>query len=212
MKQIFFLLFSTLTFSLFANTNGSGHNIRVKLENYPEKTLVLGFYYGEKTYVKDTAEVDTKGWFSFKADTLLPCGMYLLVLQPENNFIQFALSEQNQDFSMNVDAKDPVNTLTAKGSPENEQFYAYMKYLGSVRPIADTLRSQFEAKKSNKADSLNIIKQLDELDGKVKAFQAKTAEKNKSNIVGKIINAAIEPVAPEFKGPSDSVQLTDISM
>jgi thiol-disulfide isomerase/thioredoxin len=207
MKYIFLLCFSFLSFSAIAKagTAPTGHDIKVKLDNYDHKILVLGFYYGEKTYVKDTADIDDKGWFTFKADTLLPCGMYLLVLQPDNNFIQFAMGTDDQEFSMTVNAKDPVNTLQAKGSKEVQEFYEYMRYLGSVRPIADSLRADFEKKRANPADSISIIKQLDDLDKRVKAFQAQAAARNKGTVVGKIILAAIEPEAPEFKGPADSI-------
>ncbi len=209
MKNAFLFLLLFFSTQLIAGdpTTKGGHLITVKLDNYPHNTLVLGFYYGEKTYVKDTAIVDAKGVFTFKADTLLPCGMYLLVLQPDNNFIQFAMGEEDQEFFVSADAKDPVKTLQVKGSTEVHEFYEYMRYLGSVRPLADTLRSEFEAKRANAADSIRITKELDALDKKVKAFQAKAAEKNKGNIVGKIIKAAIEPELPEFKGHPDSVGL-----
>jgi thiol-disulfide isomerase/thioredoxin len=204
MKNVFLLLFSFISVGLFA---AKGHDIKIKLDNYTEKTVVLGFYYGEKTYVKDTAEVDDKGFFVFKADTLLPCGMYLLVLQPDNNFIQFALSDQNQQFSMTVDAKNPVPTMVVKGNSEIQEFYDYMRYLGSVRPEADSLRAQLDRVKTNPKDSLAVLKQLDDLDKRVKLFQQKSAVKNAGTITGKIINASMDPEIPEIKGHPDSVPL-----
>jgi thiol-disulfide isomerase/thioredoxin len=204
MKNIFLLLFTLISLSAFG---AKGHDIKVKLDNYTEKTVVLGFYYGEKTYVKDTAELDAQGFFSFKADTLLPCGMYLLVLQPDNNFIQFALSDQNQQFAMTVDAKNPVTSMKAKGNPEIQEFYDYMAYLSNVRPEADTLRAQLQRQKSNPSDSLSIVKKLDDLDKRVKAFQSKAAEKNNGNITGKIIKASMDPEIPEIKCHPDSLDL-----
>jgi peroxiredoxin len=204
MKNVFFLL--SLLFTGLLNA-ADGHQIKVKLSNYDQKTVVLGFYYGEKTYVKDTATIDAGGWFTFQADTLLPCGMYLLVLQPDNNFIQFALGEGSQKFSFTVDAKDPVTTLQAKGNNELQAFYDYMRYLSGVRPEADTLRAQFERLKANPADSIAITAKLTALDKRVKEFQQTTADKNKQNITGKIIKASIDPEIPEIKGSEDSLPL-----
>jgi thiol-disulfide isomerase/thioredoxin len=206
MKNLILLLLIAFSTSLFANPIvGSGYEIKIKLDNYPQQKIVLGFYYGEKTYVKDTAVADAQGVFTFKADTLLPCGMYLLVLQPDNNFIQFLLGEADQKFTITADAKEPVLTFKAKGSVLNQEFYDYMRYLGSIRPESDTLRAQFERSRTNPKDSLEIIKKLADLDKKVKAFQNTAAQKNKGTLVGKIISAAIDTEIPEFKGSPDSI-------
>ena len=119
MKRIF-TLFSIAFLSastLFAD--GGGYKIKVKLDNYPEQVLTLGFHYGEKQYVKDTASVGADGWFTFQADTLLPCGVYLLVLKPDNSFIQVMMPDGHQDFSITTDANDPVNKMKIKGSDDN---------------------------------------------------------------------------------------------
>ncbi|MBL7775200.1 MAG: DUF5106 domain-containing protein, partial [Saprospiraceae bacterium] len=91
-------------------TAQSGYKIRVKPENYTETELILGFHYGDKQYVKDTVQAGPDGYFTFQADTLLPCGVYLLVLKPDNGFVQVLLPDDDQDFTITFDAKDAVNT------------------------------------------------------------------------------------------------------
>ncbi|MBK6994086.1 MAG: hypothetical protein IPH31_03865 [Lewinellaceae bacterium] len=44
--------------------------------------------------MKDTAILAADGFFTFEADTLFPAGVYLLVLKPDNNFIQILLDDK----------------------------------------------------------------------------------------------------------------------
>lgn len=206
MKRIFTLAFlAFVSFStLFADTGG--HKIRIKLDNYPYQELTLGFHYGDKQYVKDTATADAEGWFTFQADTLLPCGVYLFVLKPDNSFIQVLLPADDQDFSMTTDAKDAVSKMKVKGSSDNEVFYEYLHYLNQLRPEADTLRAQITRAKGNPTDSTRLAAKLAELDKSVKKHQGDLVSKHPGFISTKIIKASIEPEIPEFKGDEKEVQ------
>ncbi|HRI61081.1 MAG TPA: redoxin domain-containing protein [Saprospiraceae bacterium] len=206
MKRFFALaFFAILSFStLFAD--GGGYKIRVKLDNYPYKSITLGFHYGDKQYVKDTAAVDAEGWFTFQADTLLPCGVYLLVLQPDNNFIQVLIPADDQDFTMTTDAKDSVIKMKIKGSDDNTAFYDYLRYLNSLRPEADTLRAQINRTKGNTADSVRLTTKLAEIDKSVKKYQQDLITKHPGFLSTKIVKASIEPEIPEFKGDDKEVQ------
>lgn len=193
-----FVLFLMAMNLSMANTNAKGHNFRIKLDNYPEKKLVLGFYFGDKTYVKDTADLGPDGYFSFKADTLLPCGVYLLVLMPDNNFIQLIISQNNQEFTMTTDAKEVVEKTKFKGSDDNAVFYDYLRYLGTMRPEADTIKAQLARAKGNAKDSIRLTENLEVLDKKVKKYQADLIKKYAGSMVAKIVSSPIEPEIPIF--------------
>ena len=153
---IFLVLFLVFGFqSAFAHDGGArGHKIRVKLDNYAEKQLVLGFYLGEKPYVKDTADLGADGYFHFDADTLLPCGVYLLVTKPDNNFIQFLLPENDQDFTLTTDVKAAVEKMSVEGSEDNANFYQYMQLLARLRPeAASPARSPISTSKSRNSST-----------------------------------------------------------
>lgn len=174
-----------------------GFQIKAKLENYTETQLTLGFYYGEKTYVKDTASLGADGFFTFQADTLLPCGVYLLVTKPDNNFIQVLMGEQ-QRVTLQFDAKEAVKTMKVKGSKDMEAFYEYLNYLSSLRPIGDKMRAELDSLKKNPADSLRLLAELNKLDRRVKDHQSEIAKKNTGTLTSKIVRAAIEVEAPDY--------------
>lgn len=208
MKRIFFFSFALLiSLSTAWAGDGPGYNIRVKLDNYAEKQLVLGFYYGDKTYVKDTVDLGADGYFTFSADTLLPCGMYLLVTKPDNNFMQFVLPADAQRFSIHTDVKDFVNKMKFKGSDDNERLYDYLRFLGKMRPEADTLRAQLTRLKKNPADSTRLTNQLADLDKQVKKLQSDITTKYPGSLTAKIIMASIEPEPPMFPGEEKDASL-----
>ncbi len=196
--------FSALFAVLFLTTcplhAQKGYNIRVKLDNYDQKELVLGFHYGDKQYVKDTVEVGSDGYFTFKADTLLPCGVYLLVLKPDNAFIQLLLTEDDQDFSMQTDAKDAVNKIKLKGSDENKVFYEYLSFLNTMRVDADTIKAKLARTNGSQADSLRLIQESGELDKQVRKYQSDLISKHPTTLTAKIIKSSIEPEVPAFEG------------
>ncbi|MEZ4919596.1 MAG: redoxin domain-containing protein [Saprospiraceae bacterium] len=205
--SILFLLFFTT--SLFAHEAPvpKGHQIKVKLTNYPENKLVLGFHYGNKQFVKDTVELAADGYFHFDADTLLPCGVYLLVLIPDNSFIQMLVPETDQEFTVTTDAKDNVAKMQVKGSKENELFYGYLKYLNERRPIADSLKNQItELHGTSPQDSIRLSNEINQVDQEVKDYQNKLLKEHPDNLATKVVRAAIEPTVPDFEGDPVDVQ------
>lgn len=185
----------------------NGHKIRVKLANYDYPELVLGFHYGEKQYVKDTATIDKEGYFNFVADTLLPCGVYLLVTKPDNSFLQVLVPDSDQDFVITGDTKDAVNTMKFKGSEDNEIFYDYLRLLGKMRPEADTLRAQIGRAKGHAADSIRLAEKLTAIDKQVKKYQLDLVAKHPGTLAAKIVRSSIDPEVPEnFKGDEKEVQ------
>lgn len=199
MKKSFYLFLFLFTSFLAQVQAQKGYDIKVTLQNYAEKELVFGFHFGEKQYVKDTVTISPDGSFYFKADTFMPCGVYLLVLKPDNSFVQLLMPDGDQKFSLTTDAKDPVNKMTVKGSDDNELFYDYMRFLNKMRPDADTLKAKLERVKSNKVDSLRIADDLAKMDKSVKKYQLDIMGKHPNTLTAKIIKAAYEPELPEFK-------------
>jgi alkyl hydroperoxide reductase subunit AhpC len=194
------LLSPTLLRAAAPENTPPGHKIKIKLENYPEKSLVFGFYYGEKPYVKDTLVLGGDGYFSIEADTMLPAGMYLLVLTGTQDLIQLILPENDQEFTLNADALALQEKLRFKGSDDNARFYDYMGFLRTLRPEADTLRAQLGRLKNNKPDSTKIANRLDELDQKVQKQRRDFLKKYPMSAAAKLVRASTDPEAPDFQG------------
>src|SRR5687768_6732581 len=101
-----------LTFLLFICLQSfaqSGYNIRFKVDGLKDTTAYLGYYYGESTFVKDTARVSNAGEFVFDGKQKLPQGVYFLVLNKTRIFEMVV--GQNQHFSLQTSTTDYVKNM-----------------------------------------------------------------------------------------------------
>ena len=61
MKNLLFALsFSFLSFGVFAQ-NHNGYRIEIKIDGLKDTTLLLGYHFGDKKFVSDTARIDSNG-------------------------------------------------------------------------------------------------------------------------------------------------------
>ncbi len=203
MKVIFSIFLLCFSFTILAK---DGYEIRVKLENYSEKKLVLGNYFGDKQYIKDTATVDDKGFFAFKGEKNLEGGMYLIITLPEKKFFQILVSKNDQNFTITTDANSPVEKCKVKGSPDNELFYDYMQWLGKKREEADKVQAEMKKDSANVKKVKALQLKLDGFDKEVKAYQQALIDKNKGTLTAAILWASMDVEVPEFKGTEKEIQ------
>src|SRR6056297_889614 len=123
LKTLFLLLFVSSATLLFAQ----GYEIKINISDQPDAEIYLGYYYGDKTYVRDTAKLDNKGKGKFKADTLLPQGVYIVIL-PSKNYFDLLIGE-DQKFAIETTSDDLVKNMKISGSKENEAFKEYQELM-----------------------------------------------------------------------------------
>ncbi|MCF8236616.1 MAG: DUF5106 domain-containing protein [Saprospiraceae bacterium] len=193
----------SISLTLFAQ---KGYRIKLDVENYPYDTLYLGFYYGDKQYLKDTAVLQ-KGKFVFDGDEELAPGMYLILLQPDNSFVQVNINRGKQQMDIKFDAKDPVNSFTIKGDKDNQAFYEYIRYLNNRRPEADTLRVQMEAPDVSEKQKKELEDKLVKINEQVKSFQNRMIKDYPGTMTAALISSFQEMVIPEYTGEEREVQV-----
>ncbi|MEZ5030059.1 MAG: DUF5106 domain-containing protein [Saprospiraceae bacterium] len=202
-RLLFLLLVFLIGTSLAAQT---GYDIRVETKNYAHDTLYLGFYYGDKQYLKDTAIIE-KGKFRFQGEEELAPGMYLILLQPDNSFVQLNINRGKQRMDIKFDAQDPVESFISKNDDDNQAFYAYIRYLNKRRPEADELRKQLELAGSDPDEKARIEEKLKSINDQVKAFQLKLIKDHPGTLTAALISSFQEIDIPEFTGDEKEVQV-----
>lgn len=202
-RLLFLLLVFLIGTSLAAQT---GYDIRVETKNYAHDTLYLGFYYGDKQYLKDTAIIE-KGKFRFQGEEELAPGMYLILLQPDNSFVQLNINRGKQRMDIKFDAQDPVESFVSKNDDDNQAFYAYIRYLNKRRPEADELRKQLEMAGSDPDEKARIEEKLKSINDQVKAFQLKLIKDHPGTLTAALISSFQEIDIPEFTGDEKEVQV-----
>ncbi|MEM8906555.1 MAG: redoxin domain-containing protein, partial [Bacteroidota bacterium] len=195
-----------LSFAFGSWANG-GHEIKVKLNNFQEKEAYLATYYGENPFIIDTVDISTENLVVFKGEEALDAGVYLIVLPPENKFLQIFIDEANQHFELEADVtKLDQNAVKVKGSDANAVFYEYVGFLNSIGPKAQGLREQISAARAANEDTEALSKELNAINDEVKNLQLKIVEEHPNSIVATWIKFGFEPDIPEFAGEEAVVQ------
>lgn len=194
------ILYTLLSLCL-ANSYAQSYEIKVKLKNYNKDTLLLGYQFGDKQYIKDTA-IRKNGEFVFKRDTVLEAGMYLIVTHPEHDFCQILVDYDKQKFSIESDMTDLNKNLKFKNSRLNADFLDYINFVTAKRSIADSLSKIFKESKDSLVKK-RIDEELKKMDIQVKSHQEEVIKQQGKSLLGLLIKSTKEVEIPEFTGPED---------
>ncbi|HHB78560.1 MAG TPA: DUF5106 domain-containing protein [Saprospiraceae bacterium] len=200
------LLFALLfAFQLQAQTD---YNIKIEIKNYPQDTLLIGYKFGDKQYIKDTLRAEKKGKFVFKGTDTLKNGIYLAVLQPKKDFVEFMVDKNDHHFSMSADANDLANSLKFKHSHSNKIFQEYGEFLKKERPKAEKLRKEIHVQDSlkNDAKKKELEKEIEKIDNEVAEYQKKFIKENAGTLPALMVKGLSEPTIPEFEGDEKEVR------
>lgn len=185
---------------------GQGFSVNIDIKNYSNDTLIVGNYFGEKQIVRDTLFATATGKFVWKEDSIPPQGVYLVLLKPENSFVQFMVNEKEAKYSMQFDSKD-ISDVKFKGSVENKVFYDYLRFLKDKRVLADTLRNKINRAKENGATTMKEQDELDNLDKAVKEYQKDVLAKHPDLITSLLIKSNEDIDVPTFEGEEKEAQM-----
>lgn len=130
-KRIFLLisviLLCSFTHALFAQ----GYEIKVKVNNLPEATIILGHHFATNLLPDDTIKLDKKGEGVFKGKDKLKEGMYFLYF-PSRVIVDFLVGS-DQVFTIQTDTTDLQGKTVVTGSTDNEVFFNYQKFIAEKR-------------------------------------------------------------------------------
>ncbi len=192
---------------LYSNVRADGYKIKIRIKGIQDTVCYLANYYGDKTYLTDTAIVDSKGKFIFEGDTTLPGGIYIVAGQSNNKYFEFIIDKE-QKFSVSTEVTDINGKMKFENSRDNKLFFEYIKN-NMVN------RMEIESLKKSKSqilqpDSLKSIdKQIDEINTLLYAYQQKVISENPGSFVSIVLKAMQEPEVIDIpileNGREDSV-------
>src|SRR5687767_8714925 len=103
-----------------------GYHIQFNVTGLKDTVVHLGHFYGDATYLKDTAQVNSQGEFFFDGKKPLRQGVYFLVLGKNKQF-DFVLGN-DQQFSMTTDRKEYIRNMKVNGDEDNRLFFENMVF------------------------------------------------------------------------------------
>lgn len=199
-----------LALPVFLFSQQTGYQIKVKIDGFEQKEAYLGYYFGDKQYIRDTAYVEPNGWIYFEGNDKLDGGMYLLILPPDNQFFQILLDENNQWITMEtkLPAADFNKNMKVKDQGDNMEFYNYLNFLEGRRPKAEDLRKQLEAAGDDEKKKEKIQEKLNALDKEVQEYQKKIIAEQPNSMTAAVIKANLPAQnMPEFQGEQKEKEL-----
>jgi thiol-disulfide isomerase/thioredoxin len=206
MTRFFAIIFFLALLPALSFSQKVGYQIKAKIDGFSGKECYLGYYFGDKQYLKDTAYVETDGWFYFEGTQPLEGGVYLLVMPPDNQFIQIVADKDNQWFSIETKLPESADNMKVKNSPDNQLFYEYLRFLSARRPEADTLRKQIAAPGIEEKKKKKLEDRLKQIDDEVVNHQKEIIAKHPKTMTAAIIKGNIQPEIPKYEGEEKEVQ------
>lgn len=198
-KMRWMIKFCLLSFIslLMLSANGQGYQIQVKIDNLADTQVILGYYFGDKQFARDTAQLDSKGVGVFEGDEKLPKGVYFVIL-PDNIFFELMVDE-DQEFSVSTtyskDAAVVNNNLKSNGNEEMELYIDYQQFMNKKGKLATNLRKRLQTagpeQKQVIQDSLQLLHE------QVKSTWAEIEHKYPNSIIAAILKINREIEVPE---------------
>lgn len=111
---------------ILAKPNDNYYDIKITIKGFSSDKALLGYYYGDKTYVVDSAKVDAKtGKMRFFGNRKLLEGVYF-VANTEGVILEFIVNGW-KDFSISTDSKNVLDSVSVIRSEENKYYFDYLK-------------------------------------------------------------------------------------
>lgn len=134
MKKFFLGLSILLSSTALAQTK-SGYSIAMKVQGLKDTTAYLAYYFGDKQYLRDTSNVNSKGELVFDGKEKLPQGVYMLVLGKSRIF-DFVVGD-NQHFLLETNSAEYVKNMVVKNDVDNKLFFDNMIHNATLSKEAE---------------------------------------------------------------------------
>ncbi len=166
-------------------------DLKIHIKGLTGGECLLGFHYGEKNSITDTAKVDTNGWMEFKDTAAKPGGIYFVLL-PNKKYFELILTD-GQKFTLETDTVDFIRNTKITGNKENQYFYEYLNYLSDQQKLMEPIQNQL--RKTRNKDSIALLqKKSAAIDSTVRAYKrAYYKTKHPETFMAEVLSAMDEP-------------------
>lgn len=190
-------------FGLQVQVNAQGYKIKVKAVGMADTSCYLAYHYGSNKLLKDTAQFDSKGNCTIEGSKPLPMGIYMIVLPTgQGNRLTEVIIGKEQNFSIEMDTLDPVNSVKTKGTLENDLYYQHLRNEGPIHKNIEALNTRWE-EESDPVKKEEIRQQIISEQKKSTDFRDKIIENYPDLVLAKLFKAAKEIEVPEAPVKAD---------
>ncbi len=167
----------------------NGYKLDFQLTGLKDTTVYLGYYYGDGTYIKDTARVNDTGKIAFMGTETLPPGVYFLVLNRSRLF-DFLVSG-NQHFSISANNDDYLSSLKAENSTDNTVFFNYMSFMIQKGKEIQPYRTILADSTANESKKVLANETASKINEEVRKYQLSIIEEHSELLASDYIRAQL---------------------
>jgi peroxiredoxin len=189
MRKFAILLLAATCFFIKSKAQ-SGHAITVEIKNWKDTTLYLGNYYGQKTYLYDSARLNRQGIAVFKGSKEIPPGIYFVLMPDKQKYFEMLIPSGKQHFSVTADTTDLINKVQFQHSEDNDLFYAYNRFL------SDENKKIQQMKANHQVDSASLRDEEKKVNDEINQYRDNLKEKRPSSMLAMIFAAMEDPKLP----------------
>ncbi len=172
---------------------GQGYQIDLKISSLAGQKVYLAHYYGRGTtvYKTDSTVLNKSGKGKLQKDSTILGGMYMILDTGKGNFVEFILNDGDK-LKLSSEAADFRTDAIVTGTKDNEEFFAYQKYLKSFETEQKAIDAKL-SKARTAADSAAVQDQIKTHLDKLNAYRTDYYNKNPKSFLGAIFGAIYEP-------------------
>lgn len=190
------VLILTLPFLILATISQAqtGYNIPVTIKPYKNAWVYLGYHYGKRKALADSAYLDADSKGTFKGTKPLGGGIYFIT-SPRKEILFEVLIDKQQNFTIQADSSLAHESLRYTNSPDNSLFLAYTASVNKNGQAAATLSQKLNTT-TDPAEQEKLRTQLREFNQNIYKLRDSVARVQPNSILATLLKATKEPVIP----------------
>ena len=187
-----------------ASAEDNAYQIKVKVNKFQGDVAYIGYPYGDKKYLADTAEV-INGEFVFEGEKALDGGLYF-IYSPAPNSLYFDLIVAESNFGLETDTTDLIANMKFTGSQENQIFFDFQRFMREKQKKGGELSEKLKTA-TDEAEKARLEAELKKMDDEVKMYRNNILENQSETFAATFIKSTIPVEVPESPKNDDGKEL-----
>jgi hypothetical protein len=185
--------FLLLLCSFFGRAQG-GYSISISLKPFQSTYIYLGYYYGDKKAIADSAKLDASGAGVFSGKQPLAGGIYFIV-SPKKEILFEVLIDKNQRFAISADTANIPNGVQYTNSIENTLFKDYTIFAAKTGTVIGRTNAEYQYA-NNAKDSAAVTARIKPLGDQIQRYRDSITTKYPNSLLAALFKAMREPIVP----------------
>ncbi|MFP8489651.1 DUF5106 domain-containing protein [Gracilimonas sp. Q87] len=171
-----------------------GYHINLVLNGEAPQEVYLGYQLSDKTYIADTAR-NQQGEFEFSGNETLDPGLYMMIIPPENSFVNLIVDENDQHFELTAHTNHLLDSLSFEGTPANTAFRDYNQMIENKNMEMSGLMALEEEAENVEAERLR--NRQDQIKDEVFQTKQQLIQEYPDHFLSSFMASTLQPVIPE---------------